>query len=125
MVRILAPGKYKNLGNKSTLPRGDEITTRNPKDIEKILVGIIGNSPISLRNAIALNHSVFMDVKIIRHFYAHRNNDTIQKVKNAAPILNSGLVGHPDEYVDTILPGHTTTKYVEWSTGLQEFFLVA
>ncbi len=125
VMRILQPTKYVKRRHPLTVPRDEEQVTRDPKDIEKIILGISGTVPMDLRNAIALNFQIFHETKIVRHFYAHRCEDTMLKLIRNVPVLQSGLVKHPDDYVEQVLPGATVPRYLQWWNEYTDFFSVA
>ncbi|WP_275783057.1 hypothetical protein [Pararhizobium gei] len=124
-VRILSPAKYVKLHSPTVLSREHEWSIRDPKDVAKIIQGVCGAVPVELNNAIALNCRVFYETKIVRHFYAHRCEDTMLKLKAALPIFSSGIINHPDDYLENILPGSSEAKFITWWSEYDDFFSVA
>ena len=114
--------KFKNMKNPSSVARTDEPTIRDPKETEKILINCNASNLPSLQNALALNLSLFRDVKFFRHFYAHRSKDTFSKVVANAAKMGIYNPHHPDDVLLHVLPGSSQSVVEVWLNDAQTFY---
>ncbi|MFC4518814.1 hypothetical protein [Cupriavidus pinatubonensis] len=123
MLSVTNSVKYRNLRSPARITRKDEQAIRDPKEIEKILIHCNASNLQSLQSALALNSSMFRDLKFLRHFYAHRNVDTLSKAyQNAAASLGFFNPSHPDDILLHVVPGKTTPVIEEWLAEAQIFY---
>lgn len=83
-----------------------------------VLMRICGNLKCSIQNeiinAFSLNLNVFRDLPIVRNFFAHRNSQTIQAVRNIAPryTLPTHLI--PTEFLISVSMNSTVPVILDW-----------
>ena len=100
------------------------IAVRDPiilKDDIKLLTGSVPNG---LLNAASIPYLPFSDLKNFRHFYAHRCEDTIAKVRKRVPQFVYPTFGHPDDFVDSAISGSAVKMFEKWTAGMINFFIV-
>jgi hypothetical protein len=122
VVSTVAPKKYARMNAPATIARRDEQTIRDPKEIEKVLIGAAATNLISLQNALALNSPIFSNLKFVRHFYAHRNGDTWSQVSDRA--RNLGLMGIKctDDLLVARVPNRPVMVFEDWLDDAELFF---
>lgn len=114
--------RFKNLKSPARIIRQEEPTIRDPKEIEKILVACNASNLPSMQNSLSLNSTMFRDVKLIRHFYAHRNGDTYAKAANSAARMGILSIAHPDEMLHHVIAGRPVPVLEEWLIDAELFF---
>lgn len=119
------PSGYANRGSPLTIREKDEITTRNPKDIEKVLTDYAATNLSRYALALSLNSSAFDEIKIFRHFFAHRCRDTYQKVGKLAQDLGLPVPNRPETLVISGHPNYGVAFYESWTGDLDTFFDLA
>ncbi|MEJ0003483.1 MAG: hypothetical protein WDN30_07910 [Pararobbsia sp.] len=122
ILSIINSVKFKKLKSPTQIDRAKEQAIRDPKQIEQILIACSATNLPSLQTALSLNSNMFRDLKYLRHFYAHRNKDTLSKA-----FANSVKVGtfssrHPDEMLLHVAPGKTHAVIEEWLTDAKLFY---
>ncbi|CAN5916457.1 hypothetical protein BH11PSE8_BH11PSE8_23970 [soil metagenome] len=122
VLSVLNVVKFKKLKSPSRIPRTDESAIRDPKQIEKIFLDCNASNLTSLQNALSLNSRVFRDVKFVRHFYAHRGQDTLEKALNNAKSMGVLNIGHPDDILRFVVNGRPFSVLEEWLIDAQLFF---
>lgn len=125
LLEQMKPAQYQNRGRPISINRRDAPNVRDPAAMLHALNGshIVGLG--DLGNAVALNFSVFSDIKFPRHYYAHRNFSTFDTLRRNAPPLASGLVKTPEDYLCFINPATRAVKFTEWTDEVRTFFDIA
>lgn len=122
ILSVLNPVKYTKLRSPVTIKRTDEPSVRDPKEIRKVLVDCNASNLSSIDNALALNSSLFRDIKPIRHFYAHRSKDTFLKASTHSASLGLPHPRHPDDILRHVVPGRSLPVLEEWLIEAQLFY---
>lgn len=123
-AKILAATKPGKKPKTPKIPQNPS-TIRSPLEIQSVLRFLTGGVPTEFSNAVALNHTVFGELKYFRHFYAHRCEDTLSKAVASAPVFATGAFGHPDDFIEAVHPPAGVPKYLDWWGQLVEFYEVA
>ncbi len=121
-----ALGKRPNFSKmKFKTQKRDETAIRDPGRLRSLLTVVIGGVSNEFSNAMALNCQVFSELRDVRHFYAHRCEDTFRRAMHQNPYFVRGVVRHPDDFVAARLPGHPEPKMRQWLAEAEAFFSVA
>ncbi len=122
MLSVVQNYTYRKMGSPVTLNRRQEPKLRDPRDAEKIISASGASNVNSVRNALALNTTLFSDLATLRNFYAHRNDNTWRKVKKRS--LDLGIIGlkHPDEFVNQVVARRPVTIFEDWLDDAELFF---
>jgi len=125
IYRSLNPKGYLRLKSPSTIMEKDEIPFRDPKVTEKVLLDYSASNTKNFSLALSLNAEVFSEVKICRHFFAHRANNTYNAVRDFSS--RQGLVGFdvPENLALRGRPG-TGVRFLDgWLADVENFFDLA
>jgi hypothetical protein len=88
--------------------------------LSKISTRLGFSHDIRLANALAYQTSFFPEAVTVRNFYAHRGKESADKIRNLARrTYYKPRLGHPTEFVNTILPRRTDTLINEWIADLR------
>jgi len=125
IYRSLNPTGYKKAQCPLKIGERDEVSIRDPKKIEKVLTDYSASNLSNLSLALSLNAEVFSELKVFRHFFAHRAKNTFDEVQVFA--ANAGVVGvHKPEHL--ILRGRpgTGVRFLDgWFADIENFFELA
>lgn len=121
-LSVLNPVKFRNMRNPRIVSKADEPTFRDPKELEKILTACAASNLPSLQNALALNSTLFRDLKCLRHFYAHRCNDTFRKVSRYAATIGILNLSHPDQILTHVITGRPHSILEDWFSDAEIFY---
>jgi len=105
--------------------RKNEIKIRDPNKLRGVMQVVAGHVPQSFLNAMALNCSVFSELRDLRNFYAHRCENTFRSAMHSNQFFARGLIRHPDQFVAERLPGRNSPKFKDWIAETETFFAVA
>lgn len=94
ILSILNTGKFKTLKFPSSIAERDEQTFREPRDALKVLTASGASNIPPLLTAMAYNGNVFSEISTVRNFFAHRANNTNERVKNLSNKI--GLISFDD-----------------------------
>ena len=125
IFRSLNPAGYKNKHNPVAISERDEVTFRDPKNVEKVLTDYSASNLPNITLALALNAEVFKETKVFRHFFAHRAKNTYDDVQIFA--ARSGIFGvhKPEHLMLRGRPG-TGVRFVDgWLADIVNFFDLA
>ena len=122
VMSVLRPTSFDKRDCPYVVNRSDEITIRDPRDIEKILLSCSSSNLIAWQSALSLNSSLFSYLAIIRNFYAHRNKDTLMKVIKVSRALGLFGVRHADDLLTAIVPGRPISIFEDWLDDAEIFF---
>jgi hypothetical protein len=125
IYRSLNPKGYEKLKNKQKVEERDEVAIRDPKKIEKVLTDYSASNLSNITLALSLNAEVFSEVKVFRHFFAHRAQNTFDEVQLFAAKL--GVVGthKPEHLLMRGRPG-TGVRFLDgWLADIENFFDLA
>lgn len=125
VYRVLNPKGYEKAGSPSKLNEKQEIVFRDPKSTEKVLSEYTASNLPNLVLALSLNTNVFNEVKIFRHFFAHRARNTYEAVLGFAEGLAISKVKLPE---DLMLQGRPDTgvPFLDgWLADVETFFDLA
>lgn len=125
ILAAVNPVAYANRNSPKTIYEKDELTTRDPKDMEKVFVRYQASNLPRYALALSLNSSAFQEVKVLRHFFAHRCKNTAEKVEKLA--LSMGILAprRPEDLVLSGHPGLGVPLYETWTADLMLFFDLA
>jgi hypothetical protein len=121
----LNPTGYSKIKSPKTISEKNEITFRDPKKTEKVLVDYKASNLPNFIVALSLNAEIFSEAKIFRHFFAHRAKNTYEAVQNFTTSL--GMLG-TDMPEHLILRGRPSTgvRILDgWLADLKNFFDLA
>jgi hypothetical protein len=125
IYRSINPRGYSNKGSPAKILERDEITFRDPKDAEKVLVQYSASNLPNLTLALSLNAEVFSEAKICRHFFAHRARNTYEAVQIFAANLGIFSVDMPEHLILRGRPG-TGVRFLDgWLADVESFFDLA
>ena len=125
IYRSLKPQGYLKLKSPAKISERDEVTSRDPKDVEKVL-SFYGASNISnIKLALSLNAEVFSETKVFRHFFAHRAKNTYEDVVNFAQNIGAPKPRMPEELIVMGRPGTGIGIIEGWTADLINFFDLA
>lgn len=111
----IEPAEYEQLyRTKPIKPNEPPRNIRDPVEIRNMFLRKAIPISVDFSNAIALNYSVFSEIKEVRHYYAHRSLHTFRELQAHIPIVNRRLVRHADEIVTGIIPSRSTESFIEW-----------
>src|SRR5258708_13400608 len=84
-------------------PRRDEPAWQTPTTIITLSRRLAFSNVAEIRNALSYPTAVFSHLRDLRHFFAHRNEETMRFA--LSPARNYGLVGlkHPTEFRKPVL----------------------
>lgn len=126
IYRSINPKGYVNrLKSAPRVLEKDEITIRDPKLTEKVLIDYSTSNLPNFALALSLNADVFSEAKVCRHFFAHRARNTYEAVQTFA--RNIGIVGVdiPEYLILRGRPG-TGVRFVDgWLADVENFFDLA
>jgi hypothetical protein len=125
ILRTLNPKKYANISNPPSIKERDEITIRDPKEIEKVLIAYSASNLSNFVVALSLNAKVFSEAKICRHFFAHRAKNTYEAVQLFS--LNLGIAGidMPEKLLIRGRPSNGVRFLDGWLSDVENFFDLA
>jgi hypothetical protein len=121
----LNPAGYARLGNPTAIAEKDEIVFRDPRRAEKVLSDYGASNIANVSLAVSLNAEVFTELKICRHFFAHRAQNTFEAVQVFA--ASWGIVGL-DMPENLIIQGRPSTgvRFLDgWLADVENFFDLA
>jgi hypothetical protein len=122
ILSILNTGKYKSLKNPMSISGRDEQTFREPRDALRVL-GVFGASnTASLMTAMAYNGNIFSEIATVRNFFAHRSENTSEKVRKLSNSI--GLIGftNAETFLTRRRPLTHLTIMEGWMNDLDTFF---
>lgn len=125
IYRSLNPKGYAAKKNPVSILEKDEISFRDPKKAEKVLLDYSVSNMKNFAVALSLNSEVFEEAKIFRHFFAHRAKNTREAVQVLA--TNLGIVGFdmPEHLILRGRPG-TGVRFLDgWLADVENFFDLA
>lgn len=113
---------FRRMGSPARIERKRELTMRDPRDVEKVFSAAGLTNVASLRNALALNTTLFANLGTLRNFYAHRNADTWRKARRKG--LDMGVYGGGtvDDIVKALVPGRAVRIFEDWLDDAELFF---
>lgn len=120
IMSVLEPKKYSKLIG-SSLSRRDETVIRDPTRIMKVAAAAGLSNSASILTALSFPTQVFNEISKVRHFYAHRNQETAGAAVSLA--LGRGLPP-PLQAWDVVampLPGGPYCLLDEWLYDLGQF----
>lgn len=118
----LNPVGYQRMQSPASIPEKKEIISRDPKDTEKVFIDYATSNLSNLQLALSLNALAFSELRVCRHFFAHRMKSTADAVIVMAN--NTGLLSLEDaEHL--LVTGRPTTgvRYLDgWLADVHNFF---
>lgn len=121
----LNPAGYDRNGRPASIKERDEITFRDPKRAEKVMTDYAASNLPNLTVALSLNAQVFGELKTLRHFFAHRAQNTFEAVQKFA--IDRAIIKFetPEHLVLRGRPG-TGVKFLDgWLAEVENFFELA
>jgi hypothetical protein len=125
ILEMRQPQAYRGRGNPISVPRRDCPNIRLPQEMHQVLTKVGVGGLVDLQNAIALNFAVFGELRHARHYYAHRNFDTLDVLRRNSAPMASGVAATPEEYIHYPNPKTSDPKFIEWADEVRTFFDVA
>lgn len=125
IFRSLNPTGFKKKSNPTTISEKEEIAVRDPKQTEKVFNDYNSSNLPNLITALSLNATVFTEVKVCRHFFAHRAQNTHEAVREFA--AQRGVVGvqMPEQLIVRGRPD-TGVRFLDgWLADVENFFDLA
>lgn len=125
IYQSLNPVGYQKAKSPATISERNEIVFRNPKDIEKVLTDYSASNLPNVKLAVSLNAAAFSEVKIFRHFFAHRAKNTFEECQKFS--ADSGIVGaYKPEYLTLLARPGTGVRFLDgWLADIENFFDLA
>jgi hypothetical protein len=121
----LNPTGYARLGRPRTIAEKNEISFRDPKNAEKVLIDYGATNLPNLTLALSLNAEVFSEVKVLRHFFAHRAQNTREAVQTLAASLGVLRFDKPENLLLRGRPGSGVRFLDGWLADVENFFDLA
>lgn len=125
VFRSVNPTGFKNAKNPQVITERQEVVIRDPKKVEKVLTDYAASNLGNITLALSLNADVFAEVKIFRHFFAHRAQNTYEAIQLFA--ANTGVIGtfRPEHLLVRGRPG-TGVRFLDgWLADVENFFDLA
>lgn len=125
IYRSVNPTGYARMGSPPSISERDEIVFRDPKKTEDVLIDYSASNLANFALALSLNAEVFSEVKVCRHFFAHRAKNTFEAVRAFASTW--GIVGleMPEHLVLRGRPS-TGVRFLDgWLADVETFFDLA
>jgi len=121
----LNPAGYNKNGKPLAIKEKDEVTFRDPKRTEKVMTDYSASNLPNLAVALSLNAQVFGELKTLRHFFAHRAQNTFEAVQKFA--VDRAIVGFetPEHLVVRGRPGTGVKLLDGWFAEIENFFDLA
>ncbi len=125
IFKSLNPTGYVNKNSPAAVSEKDEVTFRDPKRSEKVLIDYSASNLPNLIVALSLNALVFDEAKVCRHFFAHRTKNTHEAVQAFA--RNLGIVGFdtPEHLLLRGRPSSGVRLLDGWLADVENFFDLA
>lgn len=125
IFKSINPTKYANLNFPATIKERAEIAIRDPKEVEKVLIAYSTSNIADFALALSLNAEVFSELKVFRHFFAHRTKNTFDGVQTFS--ANLGIVGRksPEQLLVHGRPGTGVKLLDGWFADIENFFNLA
>lgn len=122
IYRSLNPKGFQNNHSPLAIRERDEVVFRDPKKIEKVFTDYSVSNLPNITLALSLNAAVFSELKVFRHFFAHRAKSTFDEVQLFAANLGVFGVHRPEELLLRGRPG-TGVRFLEgWLADVENFF---
>lgn len=116
---------YLKAKSPKTVPEKDEVAFRNPKDTETVLIDYSASNLPDLTLALSLNSPAFTEVKIFRHYFAHRARNTYERTQLFAANLAIHRAETPEHLILRGRPG-TGVRFIDgWLADIETFFDLA
>lgn len=125
IFRSINPTGFQKAKSPHAIPERQEVAFRDPKKVEKVLTDYAASNLANIALALSLNADVFAEVKVFRHFFAHRARNTFEEVQLFAAKV--GVVGsyRPEHLLIRGRPG-TGAKFLDgWLADVENFFDLA
>lgn len=125
VFRSLNPAGFTKAKNPKAIAERQEVAIRDPKKVEKVLTDYSASNLSNMALALSLNADVFAEVKVFRHFFAHRARNTSEEVQLFAAKV--GVVGtyRPEHLLVRGRPG-TGVRFLDgWLADVENFFDLA
>jgi len=125
IFKSLNPKGYQRAKNPTAIGERDEVAFRDPKRVEKVLTDYSASNISNLTLALSLNADVFSEVKVFRHFFAHKAKNTFDEVQSFA--MDIGVVGvhRPEHLLIRGRPGTGVRLLDGWLADVENFFDLA
>lgn len=125
IYKSLNPTGYSKLRSPSTILEKDEIIFRDPKRVEKVLLDYSASNIQKLTLALSLNADVFFELKIFRHYFAHRTKSTREKVRDFSSRVGAVSFDMPEHIMLKGRP-NTGVRFIDgWLADVENFFDLA
>lgn len=125
IYRSLNPSGYIKRRSPLIILEKDEISFRDPKKTEKVLIDYSVSNLSNFVLALSLNAEVFSEVKICRHFFAHRTRNTFEAVRAFAATFGIVAVDMPEHLILQGRPGSGVRFLDGWLSDVENFFDLA
>lgn len=125
VFRSINPTRYHNMGSPAAISERNELSFRNPKDAERVLLDYSASNISNLATALSLNAEVFAEAKVFRHFFAHRARNTADAVAELALNLGLAFSGSPEEILIKGRPNVGIRVLDGWLADVENFFDLA
>lgn len=125
VFRSVNPTGFQKARNPTAISERSEAAIRDPKQVEKVLTDYAASNLSNITLALSLNADVFAEVKVFRHFFAHRARNTANEVQDFAARV--GVVGkcRPEHLLVRGRPG-TGVRFLDgWLADIENFFDLA
>lgn len=125
VFRSLNPAGFTKAKSPKAIAERQEVAIRDPKRVEKVLTDYAASNLSNMALALSLNADVFAEVKVFRHFFAHRARNTSDEVQLFAAKV--GVVGtyRPEHLLVRGRPG-TGVRFLDgWLADVENFFDLA
>lgn len=125
IYRSVNPAGYQRANNPQSIRERDEITIRDPKKVEKVLIDYSASNIANMNLALSLNAEVFSEIKVFRHFFAHRAKNTFDAVQIFAAGLGIVDKYRPEHLLVQGRPGTGVKLLDGWFADIENFFDLA
>lgn len=125
IYRSLNPKGYQNLKSPAVILEKNEIVFRDPKRAEKVFIDYAASNLPNLATGLSLNAEVFSEIKVCRHFFAHRARNTYEEVLDFAEDLGIFAVDMPEQLLLRGRPSTGVRLLEGWLADVENFFDLA
>lgn len=113
-MRYLKPHTH----GSSPWPRRDEPAWQAPRNLIALSMNFNFSNFTTITAALSITPRVFDHLKDFRHFFAHRNEDTMQSAMGHSRVYGIAGIRHPNDFIRTYAIGRPQPILVDWIDDL-------
>jgi hypothetical protein len=121
IMSVLERRKHVRLAQAATIPRREETKVRSPSDLFQVASQVGLTNLASVQVATSLGLYIFNELKMVRHFYAHRNKETFQIARHTLATVTP-LKDHPSQMLISPRNSSPITTANLWLDEIELFY---